>query len=772
MNKTGNIFSRAFHSLSVSKKIVLLATLSSTVTLILFTAVIGIRDWNSFAKGKIDQLASVSRIVASYSEAALIFKDSVTATEYLNSLSQEKDITMAILYDSEGHQFATYIRDKQINTNPTLADFETYQIDSEAISYSLPISKEGEFLGTLIIKSDTRSIKEDQVSSLMIAISISLLGLLLTLFLASRCQEVITSPLLELAKLARKVSLHRDYTLRARKHHDDEVGSLANSFNFMLERIHERDIAINEHNRNLEKEVLNRTRELKIAMEEAKAASKTKSDFLSTMSHELRTPMNAIIGMTSFLAESDIDEKHQEYLRIISHSSDALLALINDVLDYSKIESGKLELEETSFSLVKCLEEAVDMISAQSRDTNKLLISFIDPSLPRYLIGDQTRLRQVVINLLSNAWKFTERGHILLEAIKASEDTFRISITDTGVGISKEKQDRLFKSFSQVDTSTTRKYGGTGLGLAISQKLTLAMGGKIKLESEEGRGSCFYFSLPIQTNRPLELVGSKKPQATSVALFGFDEPLLSRMKTTLTAWDCQVSAEQQPPSNAAVHIHSAITDDSDELDAFITQLEQQGETPAKRIIIAHGEYVNHLKSKSLGQVITLPLKIQTLSDAIDTSEAPTTQKPKPIKAEPKTNVERKRELKILLAEDNEVNQRVFIILMQREGYEIDIVSNGLEAVHAIKKKTYDIVFMDLQMPVMDGIEACKKIRSLKSSIEQPWIIGFTANVEADAEPAMKEAGMNDYLAKPVKDNQVHQKLLEFCSIHQGDPSRN
>ena len=773
MKMIGNIFERRFHSLSVSKKIVLLATLSSTVTLLLFTVLIGVREWNSFTHRKIDQLASVSRIVASYTEAALVFKDSPTASENLNSLAQESSITLAVLYDSEGNRFASYIRDKETKVDPIPPDFEDFQIHSEAISYSLPIHREGVLLGTLVIESDTRSIKEDQIASLTIAVSIFLFGMALTLFLAFRCQEIITSPLRELAKLAGSVSLRRNYTLRARKRHNDEIGSLADSFNFMLERIHKRDLAIREHNKNLEKEVLKRTRELKATMEKAEAASKAKSDFLSTMSHELRTPMNAIIGMTSFLTDSGIDEKHGEYLRIISQSSDALLALINDVLDYSKIESGKLELEEASFSLVECLEETIDIISAQSRNTSKLLISFIDPSLPRYMIGDPTRLRQVVINLLSNAWKFTEQGYILLEAIKISECAFRISVTDTGVGISKENQARLFKSFSQVDTSTTRKYGGTGLGLAISQKLTLAMGGKIKLESEEGCGSRFYFSLPIKTDQPRELVVSRKPQATSVVLIGFEDPLLSCMRTTIDAWDCQVSEEQPFPSNDAIRIYSAITDDPDQVAAFIHKSERQGAAPIRRIIITHADHVNRLNSENLGQIIALPVKTGTLRKAIDGPNAPSQKKLKAVEKVPSSlSADLNSEFKILLAEDNKVNQRVFTILMQREGYDIDIVSNGLEAIHEIEKRNYDIVFMDLQMPVMDGIEACKKIRALDSPIQQPWIIGFTANVEADAEPAMKKAGMDDYLAKPVKDKQIRQKILEFCSIRQGDPSKN
>ncbi|WPJ98202.1 ATP-binding protein [Coraliomargarita algicola] len=318
--------------------------------------------------------------------------------------------------------------------------------------------------------------------------------------------RAITSPISNLAKLAEDVSQAADYTKKAQKVYNDEVGSLVDSFNLMLERIKQRDETIKKSHQNLEEQVHERTLELEetnatllIERELAQAASRAKSDFLSVMSHEIRTPMNAIVGMASLMAEENESDTHRETIEIIQNSSDALLGLVDNILDYSKIEAGHTELENVTFPLHDCIVNPLTLVAAQNEDSGIGFVADCAPDLPHSLIGDPTRLRQIVTNLLSNAVKFTEKGHVTLEVHcdrAAQPPILEINVSDTGIGIPADRVDRLFKHFSQVDASMTRRYGGTGLGLAISQRLANAMGGGITVTSQEGVGRYFHDTTP------------------------------------------------------------------------------------------------------------------------------------------------------------------------------------------------------------------------------------------------------------------------------------
>ncbi len=643
---------------------------------------------------------------------------------------------------------------------PSLPSYVGRKITEKHIRYVTQVEIDGEILGTLLVKSDMVAIRAEQKRSLAIASLLFIAGLGLAASIAYRMQKYVTIPLADLSDIALSVSREKDYTKRAKKSYDDEIGALVDGFNFMMESVHLRDLEIQNHNKNLEAEVAERTMELKSAMIEAQQASQAKSDFLSTMSHELRTPMNAIVGMTSLVMKSEMDDEMRGHLEIVCSSSDNLLALINDVLDYSKIESGKLELESQPFDLVSCLESAMDLVAAQSRDGSRLFVTSIDPTLPGTITGDLTRLRQIAVNLLGNAAKFTHKGHIWLEAKKTLENELRISVHDTGIGIPKDRLNRLFRSFSQVDTSTTRKYGGTGLGLAISQKLATGMGGEIVVKSEEGVGTTFSFDLPIITDAPELLVGSEPPASMSVEVIGFDDPLKSSIRGILSAWE---ENRENASEVYKLRIQSAIADSENEALRLAKDSGSPSSDYAPTIIVSHIEHTNALKAECRGRLLTLPLKISDLRRMIATltfnnnkgeNKGPSeTEKTKPAYFDPN--------LRILLTEDNKVNQKVFKIIMKREGIAVDIANNGQEAYDAVSKKDYDIVFMDLQMPVMGGIDSCKLIRAEGNRIHQPWIIGFSANVEVDAIPAMRAVGMNDFLAKPVKDTDVRRKLAFY-----------
>lgn len=758
---------------------------------------------------------SLAEIIAANAAIALPFNDRPLARNTLATLASEPNIQLAYIFDKLNEPIAQYLR-KDTSSKPFVRGYpqispaeykqlaegvqageKNFFFSSNHLAVFCPVVTQGQRIGMVYLNSDLGAFA--RWKRLFAGSVIAVLGLsfLLAYLLSRQLQHIISRPILYLVDKMHAVTNDEDFTIRAKISSHDEVGALIVGFNEMLEHLQDRDQQLAKYRQHLEDLVCKRTAELRSTNEElqetvaelvqtrdaAEEASRTKSRFLANISHELRTPMVGVLSSTELLLNSGLDSEQLSLVETLNSSGEALLEILNDLLDLSKIEAGKLSLENIEFDLLEVIDCPIELLGKVAFAKGIELICHVAPEIPSVLCGDPGRLRQILFNLLSNAIKFTHSGEVLLRVLPEQESPdwvkLRFEVIDTGIGIEPADQQRIFESFSQADNSTTRLHGGTGLGLSIVKQLVHIMGGQVGLESKSGSGSVFSFAVTFNKE---EVVPVKPAEGAGKRILVIEKNLTAcrmlKQHLQYAGWCVQVS---QKCSLTEIELEESLAhnefydvvliSDSFPLEQRCALLDVLRRSIAvhNTRVVAMGPRNSHASwDQGTIEVVRsylykplLPSKLhKLLDDILVSSPNPLPSPPNVEKFEPAPVEDNRAAGAILVAEDNPTTSKLIDISLSNLGYQVTIVTDGQAVVNAVEQQAFDLLLMDCQMPIMDGYTASKQIREAGHKIP---IIALTASSRQEDEARCREAGMNDFVCKPFKHKLLHQVIAQWLT---------